>query len=102
MEYAMVSDMRPVGGYDKFSPDGEDYLLEGAPKKATGGGLWLAPWDTNSNRLGCSPNVAYHIEHLHLNPRGLVDVFERNCHISIRDLGVKGGIEWRGRGNREI
>ena len=93
MEYAILSDTSPAGGYNRFSLDGEDYLLEDAPKKATGGGLWSAPWDTNSNRMGCLPNVAYHIEHLHLNPRGLVDVFERNCHISIRDLGIKEGIK---------
>ena len=30
---------------------------------------------TNDN-LGRSPNVAYHIEHLHRSPRGLVDAVE--------------------------
>ena len=71
----MVSDMSPAGGYE-FSLDDADYRLEGAPKKATGVGSLLAPCDTNGDRQGCLPNVAYHIEHLHFSPRGLVGVVE--------------------------
>ena len=98
MEYATVSDMSPAGGYDKFGPNDEDYPLQDAPKKATGEGLLSVPCDTNGSRLGCLPNVAYHIEHLHLSPRGMVSVFERSCHISIRGFETGGGIERRGVG----
>ena len=98
----MLSDMSPAGRYDKFSPDDEAYPPHDAPKKATGVGSSSAPSDTSSNRLGCLPNVAYHMEHLHSSPRGLVGVFERNCHISIRDFGIKGGIERKRMGDGRI
>ena len=46
-----------------------------------------------NGNLGHSPNVAYHIEHLHRSPHGLVGGVERNGHISIPDFEVNGGIE---------
>ena len=76
MEYMMVSDMSPAGRWNKFSSDNEDYELEAAPKKATGNGISSALRDRKGSRQKHLPDVAYHIEHLHLSPRGLVGVIE--------------------------
>jgi hypothetical protein len=46
-----------------------------------------------NDSLGRSPNVAYHIEHLHRSPHGLVGDIERDGHISIGDLGVNEAFE---------